>query len=213
MAGRWEDAGVVRGFSTAAPNEVLLEFVRTELAREPGLRVLDLGCGAARNAAPMAAEGATVIGIDVASPMLEAGAPAGGGRGPGPPGRPPPRADGPPAIAGRERRSRRRSRGLEPGAVRGRAPPRDRRGGAGRPAGRGPLRLHVLPRHAPARRRAGARGDLRVHPVRGRAPVLPDRGGARRTSSSAPGSRRTRRGRSPSTTARCPGAPSPAAAP
>jgi SAM-dependent methyltransferase len=72
MAGRWEDAGVVRGFSTAAPNEVLLGLVRSELAREPGLRVLDLGCGAARNAAPMAAEGATVIGIDVASPMLEA---------------------------------------------------------------------------------------------------------------------------------------------
>ena len=56
MAGRWEDAGVVRGFSTAAPNEVLLAFVRSELGREPGLRVLDLGCGAARNAAPTAAE-------------------------------------------------------------------------------------------------------------------------------------------------------------
>jgi ubiquinone/menaquinone biosynthesis C-methylase UbiE len=49
-----------------------MAFVRTELAREPGLRVLDLGCGAARNAAPMAAAGAAVIGIDVASPMLEA---------------------------------------------------------------------------------------------------------------------------------------------
>jgi ubiquinone/menaquinone biosynthesis C-methylase UbiE len=72
MAGRWEDAGVVRGFSTAAANEVLLEFVRAELARLPGLCVLDLGCGAARNAAPMAAEGATVIGTDVAWPMLEA---------------------------------------------------------------------------------------------------------------------------------------------
>ena len=72
MAGRWEDAGVVRGFSTAAANEVLLEFVRTELARRPALRVLDLGCGAARNAAPMAAEGATVVGTDVAWPMLEA---------------------------------------------------------------------------------------------------------------------------------------------
>jgi ubiquinone/menaquinone biosynthesis C-methylase UbiE len=72
MAGRWEDAGVIRGFSTAAANEVLLEFVRRELARRPGLRVLDLGCGAARNAAPIAAEGARVIGIDVAWPMLEA---------------------------------------------------------------------------------------------------------------------------------------------
>jgi len=73
VAGRWEDAGVVRGFSTAAANEVLLRFVREELARRPGLRVLDLGCGAARNAAPMAAAGATVIGTDVAWPMLEAG--------------------------------------------------------------------------------------------------------------------------------------------
>ena len=72
MAGRWEDEGVVRGFSTAVANEVLLRFVRGELARRPGLRVLDLGCGAARNAAPMAAEGATVIGTDVAWPMLEA---------------------------------------------------------------------------------------------------------------------------------------------
>ena len=72
MAGRWEDAGVVRGFSTAAAKEVLMEFVRAELARLPGLCVLDLGCGAARNAAPMAAEGATVIGTDVAWPMLEA---------------------------------------------------------------------------------------------------------------------------------------------
>ena len=72
MGGRWEDAGVVRGFSTAAANDVLLAFVRAELARRPGLRVLDVGCGAARNAAPMAAEGATVIGTDVAWPMLEA---------------------------------------------------------------------------------------------------------------------------------------------
>jgi SAM-dependent methyltransferase len=72
MAGRWEGAGVVRGFSTATANEVLLEFVRAELARLPGLCVLDLGCGAARNAVPMAAEGATVIGTDLAWPMLEA---------------------------------------------------------------------------------------------------------------------------------------------
>ena len=82
-------------------------------------------------------------------------------------------------LARRERRPRGRARGLEPRAVRRRAPPRDRRGGAGRPAGRGPLRLHLLPRDARPRRPAGARGDLRVHAVRGRAPVLPDRGGAR----------------------------------
>ena len=70
--GRWEDAGVVRGFSTAAANQVLLSFVRARLARRPGLCVLDVGCGAARNAAPVAAEGATVIGTDIAWPMLAA---------------------------------------------------------------------------------------------------------------------------------------------
>jgi ubiquinone/menaquinone biosynthesis C-methylase UbiE len=69
---RWEDAGVVRGFSTAPPNQVLIAFVRDELARRSDLRILDLGCGAARNAAPMAALGARVIGIDVAWPMLGA---------------------------------------------------------------------------------------------------------------------------------------------
>ena len=69
---RWNDAGVVGGFATAAPNEVLLAFARMELTRSPGGRVLDLGCGAARNAAPMAALGATVVGTDVAWPMLEA---------------------------------------------------------------------------------------------------------------------------------------------
>lgn len=69
---RWDEAGTVGGFSTAAANEVLLEFVRTEMARRPGLRILDLGCGAARNAVPMAARGAKVIGTDVSWPMLEA---------------------------------------------------------------------------------------------------------------------------------------------
>jgi SAM-dependent methyltransferase len=67
---RWDEAGTVGSFSTAGPNRVLLEFVRAELARRPGLRVLDLGCGAARNAAPMAALGATVVGTDVSWPML-----------------------------------------------------------------------------------------------------------------------------------------------
>lgn len=63
---------MVAGFATAAANQVLLAFVRAELAGRPGLRVLDLGCGAARNAAPIAALGATVVGIDVAGPMLQA---------------------------------------------------------------------------------------------------------------------------------------------
>ena len=72
QSSRWDDAGTVGSFSTAAANKVLLEFIRAELARRPKLRILDLGCGAARNAVPMAARGATVIGTDVSWPMLEA---------------------------------------------------------------------------------------------------------------------------------------------
>jgi len=67
---RWDEAGTVGSFSTAGPNQVLVEFVRLELARGRALRILDVGCGAARNAIPMAALGATVIGTDVSWPML-----------------------------------------------------------------------------------------------------------------------------------------------
>ena len=56
---RWDEAGTVGSFSTAGPNRVLLDFVRLELARCRELRILDVGCGAARNAAPMAALGGT----------------------------------------------------------------------------------------------------------------------------------------------------------
>ena len=62
----------MRGFASSPPNAVLLEYARGEIARRAGLRVLDLGCGAARNAAPIAALGARVVGIDLAPPMLRA---------------------------------------------------------------------------------------------------------------------------------------------
>lgn len=68
--GRWGDADVVRGFSSAQPNAVLIEYARGEMSRAPGLRVVDVGCGAARNAAPLAALGARVAGTDLAPAML-----------------------------------------------------------------------------------------------------------------------------------------------
>lgn len=68
---RWDGAGIVGSFSTAPANQVLLAFVRTEMARCSKLRILDVGCGAARNAAPMAACGGTVIGTDISWPMLK----------------------------------------------------------------------------------------------------------------------------------------------
>jgi len=51
---------------------VLLAYARAAIARAPGLAVVDVGCGAARNASPIAALGARVVGTDLARPMLEA---------------------------------------------------------------------------------------------------------------------------------------------
>jgi SAM-dependent methyltransferase len=51
----------------------LIDFVASELARAPRARVLDVGCGAGRNAVPMARLGCAVLGLDNAWPMLVAG--------------------------------------------------------------------------------------------------------------------------------------------
>jgi ubiquinone/menaquinone biosynthesis C-methylase UbiE len=76
---RWDAPGVVQGFATGTPNRNLLTFVRAEVARRPGLRVLDLGCGAGRNAVPLAALGARVVGTDLSWPMLRAARSRGAG--------------------------------------------------------------------------------------------------------------------------------------
>ena len=62
----------MRGFASSPPNAALLEYARGEVARRADLRVVDVGCGAARNAAPIAALGARVTGTDLAAPMLDA---------------------------------------------------------------------------------------------------------------------------------------------
>jgi ubiquinone/menaquinone biosynthesis C-methylase UbiE len=69
---RWEDPRAVAGFRTEAPNQQLLEFAKqfTHAASPP--RCLDLGCGAARNALPLARMGFHVTGTDLSLPMLEA---------------------------------------------------------------------------------------------------------------------------------------------
>jgi SAM-dependent methyltransferase len=71
---RWGDPQVVAGFSRSEPNATLMSFVEGELARTRRPAVLDLGCGAGRNAVPMAALGCRVLGTDVERPMLEAAA-------------------------------------------------------------------------------------------------------------------------------------------
>ena len=68
------------GFARSAPNPVLLQYVTRHRQRAAVRRVLDIGCGAGRNAAPLALSGAEVVGIDLSWPMLMAAAarPSGG---------------------------------------------------------------------------------------------------------------------------------------
>jgi SAM-dependent methyltransferase len=63
---------MVAGFAQSAPNAVLMRFAEREFARAPHGRVLDIGCGAGRNAVPLAALGWNVVGIDLSRPMLDA---------------------------------------------------------------------------------------------------------------------------------------------
>jgi SAM-dependent methyltransferase len=71
-ASAWLDPGTVAGFATSAPNSNLIEYARREARRVSPLAILDLGCGAGRNAVPLALSGANVIGTDLSLPMLQA---------------------------------------------------------------------------------------------------------------------------------------------
>lgn len=76
----WSQPGVVAGFSTSTPNQTLMQYAqRLAVARGAPLRILDIGCGAGRNALPLAVSGARVIGTDLSWPMLEAAASRDGG--------------------------------------------------------------------------------------------------------------------------------------
>lgn len=68
----WTEAGTVAGFAQAQPNDELLRFARSELARVPNGLVVDIGCGAARNLLPLAQQGWRALGLDLSQPMLAA---------------------------------------------------------------------------------------------------------------------------------------------
>ena len=70
----WDSEGMVAGFARSSPNPVLMQFAAAELRRAPGGRALDIGCGAARNAVPLARQGWKVLGVDRSWPMLVAAA-------------------------------------------------------------------------------------------------------------------------------------------
>ena len=70
----WSAAATVAGFAQSPPNAVLMAFADRELRRGSGGHVLDVGCGAGRNALPLARLGWQVTGIDLSWPMLQAAA-------------------------------------------------------------------------------------------------------------------------------------------
>lgn len=69
----WSTPETVAGFVQSPPNATLLRFADAERARG-AIRVLDIGCGAARNALPLAQSGWKVFGTDTSWPMLVAAA-------------------------------------------------------------------------------------------------------------------------------------------
>ena len=65
----WSEAGTVAGFAQSPPNQTLLAFAAAE-RRRGSSRLLDIGCGAGRNAIPLAEQGWSVTGTDLSWPML-----------------------------------------------------------------------------------------------------------------------------------------------
>ncbi len=70
----WSTAETVAGFAGSPPNATLMRFAAAERGDRDDVRVLDIGCGAARNAVPLALDGWEVFGTDNSWPMLEAAA-------------------------------------------------------------------------------------------------------------------------------------------
>jgi SAM-dependent methyltransferase len=68
----WSSPGTVAGFARGEPNATLMTFAAGELTRTTGRRLLDIGCGAGRNALPLARLGWRVVGTDLSWPMLAA---------------------------------------------------------------------------------------------------------------------------------------------
>jgi SAM-dependent methyltransferase len=71
----WNAPATVAGFVQSAPNAILVRWAERERRRAEGAWALDLGCGAARNALPLAELGWNVLGLDLSWNMLAAAAP------------------------------------------------------------------------------------------------------------------------------------------
>lgn len=69
----WSRPQTVAGFAASPPNLTLMQVSARERERG-GRRLLDIGCGAGRNAIPLAEAGWEVVGTDYSLPMVEAAA-------------------------------------------------------------------------------------------------------------------------------------------
>lgn len=70
----WSMDSTVQGFVRSLPNDTLMQFAAAEHRRAPGGWMIDIGCGAGRNAVPLARAGWRVLGTDLSWPMLAAAA-------------------------------------------------------------------------------------------------------------------------------------------
>jgi SAM-dependent methyltransferase len=68
----WSTPATVAGFSRSPPNATLIRFAEAERDRRGAQQLLDVGCGAGRNAHPLAELGFEVVGLDLSMPMLQA---------------------------------------------------------------------------------------------------------------------------------------------
>src|SRR5687767_14665412 len=64
----WSTPSTVAGFVQSPPNEALLQAAAEEWRATA--RLLDIGCGAGRNAVPLARAGWDVYGVDLSLPMV-----------------------------------------------------------------------------------------------------------------------------------------------
>lgn len=79
----WSTPGTVSGFATSPPNSTLMAYADAIQRATPSPRAVDIGCGAGRNAVPLARAGWTVVGTDLSWPMLAAAAARRHGEAPG----------------------------------------------------------------------------------------------------------------------------------
>jgi SAM-dependent methyltransferase len=68
----WSTPGTVAGFVQSPPNDTLMRVAAQEW--RANARLLDIGCGAGRNAVPLARAGWILVGTDLSLPMVIAAA-------------------------------------------------------------------------------------------------------------------------------------------